>query len=140
MRLPGHLDSLKFALFISLLNSLYKLVLCIMRRFSKNDRVNAAVAGASSALSLFVDSKDRRIFFALVLMSRAVDTALNMLEKRGLITKFKYGEVIAWVLMGCFNKYCMSFEPELLNDSFRGFYHKYSAMTRNDTELCGLWA
>jgi hypothetical protein len=41
--------------------------------------------------------------------------------------------------MGAFNKYCMSFEPECLNPGFRSFYHKYSGMTRNDTELCGLW-
>ena len=42
--------------------------------------------------------------------------------------------------MGCFTKYCMSCEPECLNDGFRGFYHKYSKMTRNDTDLCTVWA
>ena len=72
MKMTGHIDSLKFALFVSLLNSLYKGVLCLMRRFSSNERLNAAVAGGLSALSLFVDSKDRRIFFALVLFSRSL--------------------------------------------------------------------
>jgi hypothetical protein len=66
------MDSLKFALFISLLNSMYKGVLCLMRRVSSNDKANAAVAGAFSALSLLVDAKERRIFFALVLFSRAL--------------------------------------------------------------------
>jgi hypothetical protein len=47
-----------------------------------------------------------------------------MLQKRGLFKKFAYGEVISWAIMGCFTKYCMSCEPECLNDSFRGFYHK----------------
>jgi ribosomal protein L20 len=41
--------------------------------------------------------------------------------------------------MGCFNKYLMSFEPECLSSSFRSFYHKYSAMTKNDTDFCALW-
>ncbi len=71
MKAKGHLDSLKFALFISLLNSIFKAVLCIMRRFSNNERLNAAVAGGLSALSLLVDSKDRRIFFALVFLARS---------------------------------------------------------------------
>lgn len=48
--------------------------------------------------------------------------------------------MLSWALMLCFNKYLMSFEPELLNDSVRGFFLKYSGMTKNDTELCGLWS
>jgi hypothetical protein len=59
-------------LFLGLLSSLYKAVLCIMRRFSQNDKLNAAVAGGLSALSLLADAKDRRIFLALVLFSRAM--------------------------------------------------------------------
>ncbi len=74
--MKNHMDSVKFALFVSLLNSLYKAVLCIMRRFSKNERINAAVAGGISALSLLVDSKDRRIFFALVFFSRSIVTII----------------------------------------------------------------
>ena len=76
MKMPGHLDSLKFALFISLLNALYKGVLCLMRRFSANDKVNSAVAGAVSSVSLLVDSKDRRVFFTLVIFSRALVNSL----------------------------------------------------------------
>jgi len=71
-----------------------------MRRFSDNEKLNAAVAGATSALSLLVDAKDRRIFFALVFFARSFvrhnrliilllqDTLLNMLQKRGLFHKF----------------------------------------------------
>ena len=71
MKGKNHIDTLKFSLFISLLNSLYKGVLCTMRRFTKNERLNAAVAGGLSSLSLLVDSKDRRIFFALVFIARS---------------------------------------------------------------------
>lgn len=53
--MKNHMDTLKFAIFVSLLNSLYKAALCIMRRFCKNERINAAVAGGVSALSLLVD-------------------------------------------------------------------------------------
>ncbi len=71
MKGKNHIDTLKFSLFISLLNSLYKGILCTMRRFTKNERLNAAVAGGLSSLSLLVDSKDRRIFFALVFLARS---------------------------------------------------------------------
>jgi hypothetical protein len=42
-----------------------------MRRITKNERLNAAVAGGLSSLSLLVDAKDRRIFFALVFFARS---------------------------------------------------------------------
>ena len=47
----------KFAAF---LNALYKAILCIMRRFCKDDKKNAFIAGFLSALSLAIDEKERR--------------------------------------------------------------------------------
>jgi len=87
----GHIDSLQFSLFISILNSLYKGVLCVMRRFSSNEKLNSVVAGAFSALSLLVDSKERRIFFALVILCRSIVSLLSS----------KY-----WWL-GCISKYTL---------------------------------
>lgn len=63
-----------------------------------------------------------------------------MLEKRGFIKKINYFETFAWAFMGCFNKYCMSYEADCLNPGFRKFYIKAAAMTRNDIDLCDIWA
>ena len=54
-------ESAKFGLFVMCFNTLYKLVLCVMRRLgSLDDRKNAPVAGFISALSLMIDVKNRR--------------------------------------------------------------------------------
>jgi len=63
-----------------------------------------------------------------------------MLDKRGIIQKINGFEVWAWAVMGCFNKYCMSYEPECLNNGFRKFYQNASNMTLNDKILCDSWA
>lgn len=63
-----------------------------------------------------------------------------MLEKREIFKKVKYGEVAMWSVMACFNKYCMSYEGDCLNPSFRRFYLKAADMTKNDVLLCDLWA
>ena len=63
-----------------------------------------------------------------------------MLEKRGIIKKYNYFETLAWAVMGCFNKYCMSYEPECLNPGFRKFYLKAADMQKNDIILCDAWA
>ncbi len=43
-------------------------------------------------------------------------------------------------MSGAFNKYCMSYEPDCLNNGLRKFYLKASAMTKNDIVLCDIWA
>ena len=61
--LKGHglYESSKFGLFVMCFNTIYKLVLCVMRRLgSLDDRKNAPVAGFISALSLMIDAKNRR--------------------------------------------------------------------------------
>lgn len=63
-----------------------------------------------------------------------------MLDTRGIFKKFKYGELIPWI-MGCtFTKYCMAWEPECLNGPFKKFYLKAANMTYNDIKLCDTWA
>jgi hypothetical protein len=65
-------DSIRFALFVACMNSIYKGVLCFLRRFSDNDKKNAFIAGFMCGLAIIIDAKDRRIFIALILFSRAL--------------------------------------------------------------------
>lgn len=65
---------------------------------------------------------------------------MTMLERHGIMKKINYFEVFAWAFMGCFNKYCMSYEPDCLNKGLVKFYLKASAMTHNDIILCDVWA
>jgi hypothetical protein len=67
-----NLDSIRFALFVACMNAIYKAVLCFLRRFIKDDKKNALIAGFMSALSLLIDTKDRRIFIALIIFSRSL--------------------------------------------------------------------
>ena len=53
-------DNLRFAFFLALMNAVYKLVLCIMRRFVKNDKYCAPVAGFVAGLASYLDAKARR--------------------------------------------------------------------------------
>lgn len=65
---------------------------------------------------------------------------MSMLDSRGIFKKFKYGELIPWIGASSFTMYCMGWEPDCLNNSFRKFYLKASAMTTNDIILCDVWA
>lgn len=62
-----------------------------------------------------------------------------MLETRGIIKKINLFEVYAWAVLGCFNKYCMSYEPDCLNNGFRKFYIRAADMTENDLIMCDIW-
>ena len=78
-------DSCKLALFIGLLCSLYKAVLCSVRRaypHSQTERANkvaAPIAGFVCGLSLLIENSQRKKWLKAFAMSRFVDTTLNLL-------------------------------------------------------------
>lgn len=78
-------DSCKLALFIGLLCSLYKAVLCLVRRaypHSQSKRANqvaAPIAGFVCGLSLLTENRQRKKYLKAFALSRFVDTALNLM-------------------------------------------------------------
>ncbi|CDW79410.1 UNKNOWN [Stylonychia lemnae] len=140
MTLKKHKDPIKFGLFISVMCALYKSLLCFLRRFSDNDKINASVAGFVSAFAILLDAKSRRMMIALIFFARALDALVTMLERRGIIKKYDYFEVLLWNIMITFNQYTVSYEADVMNPTFLKFQHRFSQMTKNDILLCDLWA
>ena len=75
----NQMDVFRFSLFLACMNTLYKALLCIMRRFNKNDKINAPIAGFLAALSIAMDTKSRRMFIAVMMVARLLDTVANIL-------------------------------------------------------------
>ena len=94
-------DSAKFGLFLMLFNSLYKLVLCLLRRLgSHDDRINAPIAGFVCGLSIAADSKSRRMLVTALIMSRACDMGIRKAE--GHTVKIPHKDIILWVVCNSF--------------------------------------
>ena len=70
---------MRFSLFLACFNAAYKALICLFRRISKNERLNAAIAGFMAGLTIIMDSKDRRMFITVMMLARAIDTIGNML-------------------------------------------------------------
>ena len=57
-----------------------------MRRLGcHHDKINAPIAGFVSAFSLAIDVKPRKQLMMILVLSRAVDAAINVGEDRGVI-------------------------------------------------------
>lgn len=82
----------------------YKLVLCALRRLGyHDDRINAPIAGFLSALSLRIEAKGRKQLLLVLVLSRGVDSAINVIEDNGfkvLPANVKY--VLVWMLANLF--------------------------------------
>jgi hypothetical protein len=76
-------DTCRFALFFALMNSVYKLVLCFLRRFDVSDSIAAPIAGFLSGIVSMFEKKNRRELISIVVLSRVVDTTINVGEDRG---------------------------------------------------------
>ena len=69
---------------------------------SKNDKINAPIAGFVSAFSLAIDSKNRRALMTTLMMSRALEASINIGETSGAIPKLKHRDVLLWVIANVF--------------------------------------
>jgi hypothetical protein len=61
------------------MNALYKGVLCIMRRHSKNEGLNAFLAGFVAGFAMLIDESSRRIWLALYALARSGECIMNLL-------------------------------------------------------------
>ncbi|KAI7857821.1 hypothetical protein BDC45DRAFT_477506 [Circinella umbellata] len=83
-------DTAMFALFLSTFLSSYKGILCLLRRYSRSDRLNAFVAGSIAGASLLIDrDKRRRQSILLYLLTRAIQFTGAWLMKQWAISRKK---------------------------------------------------
>ena len=128
-------DNFRFAFFLAIMNAVYKLFLCFLRRIVKNDKICAPIAGFIAGLTCRLDLKSRRQLMTVLLISRLADTSYTMAENRGYVKKFKYGEVLLWLICNIFQQYCMGYERDLLNKGQYRFMKKWSIMNGNPEQL-----
>ena len=134
------LDCTQFGLFLMCFNTAYKLVLCMMRRLGcLEDKVNAPVAGFISALTLAIDTSNRRALLTVLTMSRAIDCSIVMSEKKGWIPTLKHRDLILWIIANCFLQSAMGLKQDILNKGIAKFFRTWSQMKPNDVTLVNTW-
>ena len=146
------LKSLWFGSFLSCLNSSYKLLLCLFRRYlSNDDRLNSAFAGSISSLAILLDTSSSWSSYLLIILSWSLLIMLTSLHSKGVPVKVKYGEVFTAVVWMMFVGFCYTshFElmPALVKQSTKRFanfeYNHFKMMdlirSRPGGDLFGTW-
>ena len=90
-------DTAMFALFLSTFLSSYKGILCLLRRYSSSDRLNAFVAGSVAGAALLIDKDHRRRqSIMMYLLTRAIQFSSAFLMKQWAIhRKAKHAKELA---------------------------------------------
>lgn len=133
-KLSPYLDSAKFGGFATVFSCAYKVILCLLRRLGyHDDRVNAPIAGFISALSLAIEAKGRKPLLLVLVLSRGVDSLINIGEAKGLgIMPPAAKYVTIFVMANLFLQGCMSMQQDLLPRGLIKFYAKWAQLTSND--------
>lgn len=66
-------DNFKFVMFVAGMNGTYKVVLCMLRRLLKSDKLAAPIAGFCAGLCCMFDSDRRRRLILMLLLSRLTE-------------------------------------------------------------------
>jgi len=117
-------DNIRFGVFAACMNALYKVVLCVLRRYSENQGVNAFAAGFIAGLATIIDEGSRRTWLALYLLARSFECLLNLLEMKGYKVKINHGEQLVFTVAGSFLKYCFGYEKDLIDQATQKFFYQ----------------
>ena len=113
--LSGFKDCAQFGIFSALMNIVYKLVLCLLRRHCKNDRINAPIAGFFSGLATVIEQKRRRQFLTILLMARACDTSMRAGQSRGVVNSLYWFYFLLWWIGNVFQEFLFGVERDIMN-------------------------
>ena len=80
-------DSLRFATVLALINSVYKATICYLRRILKNEKLAAPFAGFLSGLCLYLDVEWRRNLYAVLMISKMVDSLMTMITSKSTVIR-----------------------------------------------------
>mmetsp|Transcript_19281 Transcript_19281/g.21596 ORF Transcript_19281/g.21596 Transcript_19281/m.21596 type:complete len:176 (+) Transcript_19281:25-552(+) len=75
--LDSILDTSRFTLFVVLFNISYKIVLCTLRRWTKNEKISSILAAMISASTIALEPFNRRFQIVLMLLTRSLETGYN---------------------------------------------------------------
>ena len=125
-------DNFRFAFFAALMNAVYKLVLCLMRRFGISDKVNSLVAGFLAGLVSYFEVENRRNFIAGVLAGRMLDTVCTKGETEGYYKKLQYGDFWVFVISNWFMMYANCREDNIMSKPIAKKMREWGALTKND--------
>ena len=95
---------------------------------SKNDGVNAPVAGFLSALSLAMDGGKRRELLCVLTASRAIDTTICIAEESGTIPNSPHRNMILFAIANTFLQSAMCLKQPILNRVLYNFMTKASQL------------
>ena len=125
--------STKLGLFIGLLSSVYKLVLCSLRRLFRNrsksevDKICAPIAGFCAGISMILDpSSARREFFAVTALARLIDSGFKKAEGDEIIPRSKNKEFWFFIFANFVSNYWMGCSSDVLNKGVYKFYGSWS--------------
>lgn len=118
-------DNFMFAVCFALINSTYKLVLCLLRRQLKDDRINSIVAALFSALWIQLEPPKRRSLIVILLLSRAFASLARIASNAGLDPGIPHFDVFIAVLAFVQQQWLVQYETESLNPGQYRFLHKW---------------
>ena len=80
LNLTNLISWIRLGAFLGIWNSSYKIILCLCRRYFKDDKISSVIAGSISALALSVEESERRISIALIIFARSLHASSLKIE------------------------------------------------------------
>ncbi|CAI2377041.1 unnamed protein product [Moneuplotes crassus] len=130
-------DTARFAGFIGLLPTLFKVTLCTLRKIrKKDDKLNSIIASFVCSLSAILDSSDdRRKLLIYYVFARAFESSLKIIDDHQIASVPKNWGLIIYILMTNMLSYWIYFEWKVVPKTLFNIVSKRTGIKPNDRVL-----
>ena len=105
----------------------------------KSDRISSVIAGVCSGLFLSFEKSNRRYNVTLIVLSRAIFTAMTKADNDGYKCKFNKGEVLSVCTLMTFVIYVAAYHREVLSKASNKMIFSATLQKPNDCIYRYLW-
>ena len=117
-------ENMRLVYFLSGMIGVHRSVLCLMRRYTNNEKVSSFVAGFFGGLPLILEDADSRITYGLYILVRGLDALCKFLVSTGKVPKVPYLLEILYILSMTILVDSKAHNPECLNKGFSSMVNK----------------
>lgn len=131
-------DIPKFGLVVGLFSGVFKAVRCVLNNYfpSMHPRLKAFISGVLCSFALQLGTQGEQTVLKLLLYPRVVECCFQFLCEKGLLFKFKHGDILAYALQVFFITYSYLFEPDNLTRGFNKTIDTYCVRQYDDERGC----
>ena len=118
-------ENMRIVIFLSGMVGVHRTILCLLRRYTHNERISSFVAGFCSAIPLIVEDGESRVLYSLYMLIRSFDAICKYLVSHNIVPKIPHCIEYLYILSTTVLHYSKVWHPDCVNKGYGNVLNRF---------------